>query len=1127
VDVPLDAPIDITFSEAMDEAAVEAAFWITPDAAPTFTWTGTTVHVGHAPFFPLTDYTWGFDCSLTDLSVPGNPLQPCAPSRFTTANTPPLAAFDAEPPFDWSGGKSVAVSWTMQDENTSADRLDVSLEMSIDGGGWVPVASGLGLLTAEVPVPCTEGGLLDLRLSVLDEQGMSSTDTILAKRIDCLAPFVTLHSPADGAIDIDPTANLVVQFSEAVDPATLATCFRLLPNPGALNVTWFWAQRTAYVAHPPLLEGVTYTVAVCAEVRDYSYPGLELGGYQFNFTTLPAPNTPPSVAVSLAAPGNPSPGAVVDLSWTGTDAEDPRLATLLEFSVGAGPFTAIASGSYLNGPNSLPWSLPEIDGSVTVRACVTDSRGAEACDLATLDVDGTRPDVTMSPAEGSVGIPPDQTLLFSFSEPMRETGIWLTLEPAVGGLDGQWLDAQTYEVRHDPFALGVTYTVRLGCGLRDQAEPGNLLAGCPVRSTFTIEPPDLGPSVAFLEPLPGATFLDPSAILVRWTAVDDRDATLGYAVRWIAATGPVEIASGTMATEASATWTVPPDLLGPVTLEACATDSAGGTGCTATTLTIARTPEPPGPLSQGTLEDDTVDGTEGLVIGFPGTLDPAALGRVTVSGGAGLGYSWTFANNQSFLTIDAGGLAPCQDYTLTLIDAEDLAVWQRSFSTLCGPSVSVDVPEAGGILRGGAIVLVTWDARDEDSDSLEVFLNYSLYGGGDGFPAQILRETLSTGVNSLSWRVPAVDSLNLVLRVFARDAEGHPAWNVTRTLRVDSTPPVPNLYRDGGLETGSAVRFDGSASYDAFSSIARYRWRVWTRSHGLLAQGADPEITYTFDQEGEHLVTLEVWDLAGNVAATTQRVLIGPPGGAGGGITVVTVATGSLLGLAALGAAATATSERFRNWGYRTFFLPLYVRLKPDAITDQAKRWLIIGYLRGNPGDSFSSIKRTLGVGTGTLTWHLEILEREHIIHSQSRGSKRHYYPADVPMPENGGGLHELQLRIQKVVREQPGLKMSEIGDILGVGTELVHYHVRGLNMKGLVLVRREKLELAMRVYPRSVSDGPRLSGDAPAPAGPATPQTRVAAPSSQAGRGMDLSQDEPAEGVRPGNRKGGAGAWR
>jgi len=132
-------------------------------------------------------------------------------------------------------------------------------------------------------------------------------------------------------------------------------------------------------------------------------------------------------------------------------------------------------------------------------------------------------------------------------------------------------------------------------------------------------------------------------------------------------------------------------------------------------------------------------------------------------------------------------------------------------------------------------------------------------------------------------------------------------------------------------------------------------------------------------------------------------------------------------------------------------------------------------------GYRYMDIKRNLQLSAGALTYHLDILEREKLIQSQNKGSRKLYYPIGVPMPENGGGLHELQMRIVKVVGEQPGLKMRELGGILGVDPELVHYHVRGLNMKGLVLVRREKLELFMRVFPVGVSDGARRLPDAPA----------------------------------------------
>jgi DNA-binding MarR family transcriptional regulator len=363
---------------------------------------------------------------------------------------------------------------------------------------------------------------------------------------------------------------------------------------------------------------------------------------------------------------------------------------------------------------------------------------------------------------------------------------------------------------------------------------------------------------------------------------------------------------------------------------------------------------------------------------------------------------------------------------------------------------------------------VSWNVTDEDGSSASLFLNYSAVGGVDGFPAQVFAETLATGVNALSWKVPALDSLGLVLRLTAVDADGHVGWNSTRTLQVDSTPPVPFLRHTGNLTAGSRLTFDASASFDAVSSIARYRWRFWSEAKGLLGLATDVTAAHSFEAAGDYLVTLEVWDAAGNVAAKTERIPIGSASGTGGDVTVVAAAGGSALGLLALAGGAAATSQPVRTWGLKHLILPLYVRLKPDAVSNQQTRGMIIGYIKVHPGDSYSDIKNNLELSSGALTYHLDVLERERLVRSRNKGSRKLYYPADASMPEDGGGLHELQLRMLKVAEEQPGLSVRDLSGVLGVRPQLAIYHARVLQLSGRI--RLERVGLRTRVY--RVRDG-------------------------------------------------------
>ena len=78
-------------------------------------------------------------------------------------------------------------------------------------------------------------------------------------------------------------------------------------------------------------------------------------------------------------------------------------------------------------------------------------------------------------------------------------------------------------------------------------------------------------------------------------------------------------------------------------------------------------------------------------------------------------------------------------------------------------------------------------------------------------------------------------------------------------------------------------------------------------------------------------------------------------------------------------------------------------------------------------GYRYMDIKQNLNLSSGALTYHLDVLEREKLVQSQNRGSKKLHFPAGVPMPEDGGGLHELQLRMLRVVDERPGIPLRDL----------------------------------------------------------------------------------------------------
>ncbi len=124
-------------------------------------------------------------------------------------------------------------------------------------------------------------------------------------------------------------------------------------------------------------------------------------------------------------------------------------------------------------------------------------------------------------------------------------------------------------------------------------------------------------------------------------------------------------------------------------------------------------------------------------------------------------------------------------------------------------------------------------------------------------------------------------------------------------------------------------------------------------------------------------------------------------------------------------------------------------------------------------GTAFTDTKRNLGLSNGTLQFHLARLEQEGIIRSRNRGTQKVFYPVGVPVPEDGGDLHEVQLRIVKAVRQLPGIGVQDLAAALGITRQHALWHLRTL--AGRDLVRFERHAFSLRCYPPAGGLIPRV----------------------------------------------------
>ncbi|MDO9536745.1 MAG: winged helix-turn-helix transcriptional regulator [Thermoplasmata archaeon] len=141
----------------------------------------------------------------------------------------------------------------------------------------------------------------------------------------------------------------------------------------------------------------------------------------------------------------------------------------------------------------------------------------------------------------------------------------------------------------------------------------------------------------------------------------------------------------------------------------------------------------------------------------------------------------------------------------------------------------------------------------------------------------------------------------------------------------------------------------------------------------------------------------------------------------------------------------------------KTFFLPLYSRIKKDDLLDHFVRGQIYGYIMSHPGEHYNRIKNKLKVTNGTLSHHLRALEFQGYIKSQRDGTYKRFYPTGMKIQRTKGiQLSDLQIGIVDAIRQSPGISQKEIAHREGISQQSVSYNLTLLQRMGILDNSRE-----------------------------------------------------------------------
>jgi len=299
----------------------------------------------------------------------------------------------------------------------------------------------------------------------------------------CTSPFIVSTVPRDQDNNVPEGADVVVTFSEPMDPVISLILF---PSPTGGGDSWS-LNSTRVTRTTDLVPGVTYIArVVTARDRDGNdmVPGIVPNPWTFTL------NEPPRVsAPSLSRSGCLDAGTTMLVSWTMSDdltlPED--LTVTLWYRGPSGPTPIVGPANNFLPSSSYLWTLPAANVSTNVTIEVRDSAGGVGWNWsAGFRIDTGPPIVRfVVPANGATSVPYETTpIVITFSEAMDNTTVTVVIEPDVAGASSRWsLDESVLTI-----GPGMTdrqqYNVTVSGTARDTCGAGHPM-GADYRFSFT------------------------------------------------------------------------------------------------------------------------------------------------------------------------------------------------------------------------------------------------------------------------------------------------------------------------------------------------------------------------------------------------------------------------------------------------------------------------------------------------------------------------------------------------------------------------------------------------------------------------------------------------------------------
>ena len=191
---------------------------------------------------------------------------------------------------------------------------------------------------------------------------------------------------------------------------------------------------------------------------------------------------------------------------------------------------------------------------------------------------------------------------------------------------------------------------------------------------------------------------------------------------------------------------------------------------------------------------------------------------------------------------------------------------------------------------------------------------------------------------------------------------------------------------------------------------------------------------------------------------------------------------GLAVAFGAVGAGAVAIANRPLREKLVWAGIGLYTRLARPDVLGHEDREKLYKLVEQTPGIHFHALQRDLGWNTGTLTYHLRVLEKHGFMVSRRDGLYRRFYlQGAAPRKEvfENAGPSGLRADVLEAIRNQHGMSQTDLSLALGANKQTVNYHVKALERQGLI--RLEKKGRETFLYPAGAPSGGGMPGQAKA----------------------------------------------